>query len=369
MRNRKKVLEAHQRSGQGTLGDSPTDGGPARAKWLRWLLWLAAIALLWLALRNLDWATLWQAIRDLQWHEIAILAVVNLGALLVMTCRWWLIVRSYGLRAAYPRLAAFRLAAFSVSYFTPGPHFGGEPLQVHLLQRELDISSTEASATVALDKSMELTANFSFLLFGLIVLLGLGLFPELPRVPLLVVALLLLSLPVLHLMAAARGRRPLAAGLKRLPPALRQMRRLEQLTLWLAETEAQIARFFSGHPLWFIAAGLASILTWVVLVVEYWLMARFLGLTLSPLEAIAALTGARVAYLLPLPAGLGTLEASQVLAVAALGYPAAAGAALALVIRVRDVLFGGLGLLIGGLSANGRNPLRRGRPPRQSSSE
>lgn len=369
MEDRQDGLEARKRSGQAPPGGWPANDGPRRSGRLRWLLWLAAIALLWLALRNLDWATLWQAISNLTWLEIGILVVVNFAALLVMACRWWLVVRSYGLRAAYARLAAYRLAAFSVSYFTPGPHFGGEPLQVHLLQRELEISSSEASATVALDKSIELAANFSFLLFGLIVLLGLGLFPELPRVPLLLAALLLLSLPILHLTAAARGHRPFAAVLSRLPGGLRELHTLDQLAFWLAETEAQIERFFSGHPLWFVAAGLASVLTWVVLAVEYWLMARFLGLALTPLEAIAALTGARVAYLLPMPAGLGTLEASQVLAVAALGYPAAAGAALALVIRARDVLFGGLGLLIGGLAASDGNLLQRGRPTGQSGSE
>ncbi len=80
-------------------------------------------------------------------------------------------------------------------------------------------------------------------------------------------------------------------------------------------------------------------------------MARFLGLELTIWTAIAVLTAARVAYLLPMPGGLGTLEASQVLALATLGYPLEAGAALALLIRGRDVSFGGVGLISGGALA------------------
>jgi uncharacterized membrane protein YbhN (UPF0104 family) len=49
---------------------------------------------------------------------------------------------------------------------------------------------------------------------------------------------------------------------------------------------------------------------------------------------------------LPVPAGLGALEASQVFALQALGYDAALGLSLSLLIRLRDLLFGGLGLAL-----------------------
>lgn len=88
-------------------------------------------------------------------------------------------------------------------------------------------------------------------------------------------------------------------------------------------------------------------------------MAQFLGIRLSGLEAVAGLTAARVAFLLPMPGGLGALEASQVLAVSALGHSPAAGAALARVIRARDLIFGGIGLIIGALAAGESGPLLR----------
>ena len=67
-----------------------------------------------------------------------------------------------------------------------------------------------------------------------------------------------------------------------------------------------------------------------------------MGLSLS--DALVALLAARAAILLPLPAAVGALEASQALAMVSLGLPAAYGISLSLLIRGRDVLLGLLGL-------------------------
>jgi uncharacterized membrane protein YbhN (UPF0104 family) len=76
-------------------------------------------------------------------------------------------------------------------------------------------------------------------------------------------------------------------------------------------------------------------------------MLRFLGLHLSLPQVMLALTAARLAFLLPVPAGLGSLEAGQVLAMGLLGVNPAVAISLSLVIRARDLFFGGAGLWIG----------------------
>jgi uncharacterized membrane protein YbhN (UPF0104 family) len=80
---------------------------------------------------------------------------------------------------------------------------------------------------------------------------------------------------------------------------------------------------------------------------EYMLMLRYLGIQLSMGEALAAQTASLLGLLAPVPGGLGALEASQVLALGALGYPASAAISLTLLMRLRDLLNGGLGLLFG----------------------
>ncbi len=68
-----------------------------------------------------------------------------------------------------------------------------------------------------------------------------------------------------------------------------------------------------------LQATLVSLSVWLGMVFEYWLMTYFLGLRLSLMQAVSALTAARLAFLTPLPGGLGALEASQVLALQTLG--------------------------------------------------
>jgi uncharacterized membrane protein YbhN (UPF0104 family) len=68
----------------------------------------------------------------------------------------------------------------------------------------------------------------------------------------------------------------------------------------------------------------------------------------SAVQTLAALTAMQIAFLLPLPGGLGALEASQVFALGAFGQSASAAISLTLLIRARDILIGGIGLLLAG---------------------
>jgi uncharacterized membrane protein YbhN (UPF0104 family) len=83
-------------------------------------------------------------------------------------------------------------------------------------------------------------------------------------------------------------------------------------------------------------------------------MTAVLGLEMTLPQAVTAMVAARVAILLPLPAGLGALEASQALAMRGLGLSPAAGVSLSLLIRARDVLLGLLGLGLAALLVGGR---------------
>jgi uncharacterized membrane protein YbhN (UPF0104 family) len=85
---------------------------------------------------------------------------------------------------------------------------------------------------------------------------------------------------------------------------------------------------------------------------EYYLMVTFLGMRLSGLQAFAGFTAMQISFLFPLPAGLGALEASQVLVLGAFGQPATMAISLTLLMRGRDILNGGLGLLLAGRGVN-----------------
>jgi uncharacterized membrane protein YbhN (UPF0104 family) len=119
--------------------------------------------------------------------------------------------------------------------------------------------------------------------------------------------------------------------------------------------EDEVTAFCQSHVGALVVALFVSTLTWVALVGEYWLMLRFLGIELDALQTIVVISIARFAFLTPLPGGLGALEAGQILALTSMGFSGAEGLSMALLIRARDLLFGGLGLLLGGLLLGGRS--------------
>ena len=95
------------------------------------LIALAFILLLAWALRDLSFQEIEAALQSLTLPELLALFTLNGFIFLLFSSRWWLILRSQGYHLPYLALSGYRLSAFSVSYFTPGTQFGGEPLQVY----------------------------------------------------------------------------------------------------------------------------------------------------------------------------------------------------------------------------------------------
>jgi uncharacterized protein (TIRG00374 family) len=301
-------------------------------------------------------------LRGLALWQIIVLLALNALIVLSFSGRWWLILRALGQHVPYLSLSAHRLGAFGVSYFTPGTQFGGEPLQVYLIDQGHAVPLSAAITSVTLDKTIELLVNFSVLAAGVIILLlAQGtilpvILPGLAAHGALAFSALLLAVPAAFLAAVWAGARPVGRSVALISRLLgsadgpRQGWRARLAPAVLRAGEALSAvdelatAFFRHHPRAVVLALIISIVSWMGMLAEYWLMAGFLGARLTLLQAILALTAARVAFLLPLPGGLGALEASQALAMSALGFDAALGVSLALLIRGRDMLFGVIGL-------------------------
>jgi uncharacterized protein (TIRG00374 family) len=281
-------------------------------------------------------------------EQILVLVALNAGIFMLVSGRWWLILRTQGYAVPYLSVLGYRLVAFGISYFTVGPQIGGEPAQVYYLQSRHAIPTSRALASVSLDKILELLANFAFLLAGIFAALGSGLLADLAPVQAVAWMAGPFILLLVYTIAVWRGKTPLASLLSRLPQRHTRVARLARAA---AAAEGQIALLCQQNPLAVLAASLLSALIWGMMALEYWLALSYLGIPVSLLQAVAVLTAASVAFLFPLPGGLGALEASQVLAMEALGLPSALGLSISLLIRGRDILLGGLGVLLGGLLA------------------
>lgn len=324
---------------------------------LRNLILPFMLLILWWAMRDIPLEDIWNAITGLRPWQILVLISFNTLIMMTFSGRWWLILRAQGHRLPYISLVGYRLASFGVSYFTPGPQFGGEPLQVILTQEKHKVPATTAIAAVSLDKILELIANFTFLVIGLVLLVQTGFLDGTLPAWLLMLILTLFATPGLYLITLWLGARPLASLMGRIPERLARLPALRTLRESTLSAEAQIGGFCQRNPGTLFQAMLLSLFVWLAMVAEYWLTLHFLGLSLDLESTISLLTIARSAFLLPSPGGLGTLEAAQVLAFQGFGLNPAIGLSAALLIRARDVAFGALGLWVGAVQSR-RKPVK-----------
>jgi uncharacterized protein (TIRG00374 family) len=212
-------------------------------------------------------------LKQLDWLQISVWLVINIGIVILMTGRWWLILRALGHPLPFLTLTRYRLASFAVSYFTPGPQFGGEPLQVYVLHQRHHISGTTGTASVSLDKLLELIANFSFLVFGIAITLAGTWLPERWRGMGLFFAIGLLVFPLAYLVLMLTGRQPVSWLVDRLP------RRIAGniLNKTLQAVESEMSRFCVQYPRTVLAASVVSLSVWVCMIFEYWLVIKRLA--------------------------------------------------------------------------------------------
>ena len=315
------------------------------------LLILLACCLLWLLLRQVGFVAIWLVLRRLTWPQLALWTCLNGLVLLIFALRWWILLHALGHSLSPFVLGYYRLIAFGVTYFTPGPQLGGEPLQVYLVSRRHQVATPDAIATVTVDKVIEMFVNFGFLLGGFILILQQGWLSATLGYQSLLYALLLFALPSAALVALWQGRHPLSALLAQLQMLLtrwgRQARFLPKAQQTIRISETQTHLLLRQQP---TAVGQALLLTlvgWLLMVTEFAYATHALGLDLTLTQSVAAMVAARVAFLLPIPAGVGALESSLALALPLLGFSAADGVALSLLIRARDLLLAGVGIWLG----------------------
>lgn len=318
------------------------------------ILLAPALLLLWWSLRAIQFGDLWRIFQRLTPLNSTLLVLANLVVLSALNGRWWLFLHGAGYTVPFWRLLSYRIAAFAVSYFTPGPHVGGEPLQVYLVSKRHEVPLTVAIAAVTLDKLLEMAVNLLVLGAGLSFIVQQQILANGVAQRALYLAFGLALLPLPLLIALYYNRHALAGWLtprhERGAHPAHPPTRLERCLQTIEQSAAQILALWRSAPAIFGVACLISVLSWGALVGEFWYMTHVLGFGLSLSGAVTLLLAMRVAILLPMPAGLGALEAGLALTTAALGLSPAAGIGLSLLIRLRDVVLGLVGLWLGGFA-------------------
>ena len=244
---------------------------------IRWLVWLLLPAVIWWLARDLtigDWMDLMHRISI---QELALLLGFNLFTALVFCSRWWLALQAYGYRIPYLSAFRYRIAAFSVSYFTPGSQFGGEPLQVYALEKLHQVPRSTAIASVTIDKLFEILTNFSFLALGLALTIQYSLLPYSTRNMALLWAALMIVIPLGYLISLKFTHRPISALLDVLPARLKKKGWMRRVNAFAAETEDLLVALINRRPYVTLTLLLSSIFNICLLSIGIWIGAAHPG--------------------------------------------------------------------------------------------
>lgn len=301
--------------------------------------------LLYFALRGARLDVTWGLISRLETTKLLAILVLDAAIFVVFGLRWWILARVQIAGIGLKDAVLVRLAAFGVSYFTPGPQFGGEPLQAMYMNRYHGGSLVHATAVVALDKLIELLGNYFLLIAGAVAAVSSGLIPLANRatVPGLAIVAVFAAWPLAHVLLLWANVHPLSWGIDR---AWRERGARSRVLRHICISEHLVGRFCRRRPRRLIAVLALSLCAGGLGVTEYAVVISSFSAVLSAGQTLAAWTAGWLSFLIPVPAGLGALEASQVAALGHFGVAAEAAIGASLLMRARDIVMGGTGMLL-----------------------
>lgn len=290
----------------------------------------------------------YSALKGATFQLVILFLLVQLLLFLTLTWRWKIVLESQGIKSVgLFRLLGYRLAGYAISFITPAAKLGGEPVRAWLLSKKEHIPFKKALSGVVIDKTIDLsTAGVFFILGVLLVLISYAIDPQIRQI-LIAVALIFLALVILFNYRMMKGKNFFYKTFTF--TGLSKIKRLEGLKKKIEEFEKPIIKFYHKDHKHFYQTILISGLSWVLMFIEYSILGDMIGLNLSLIEIFLIVSFVGIAIILPIPMALGTLEAGQIGAFGIIGLSAAAGLALAILVRVKDMVFALAGLIILGI--------------------
>ena len=302
------------------------------------LIWLFAIGLAALVISRLPLADIGSSLLQLSLTNWIVWIFINVIIIVLLTARWNSLTKAIGSSTNFFSLLRVRQAGQLINFVTPGPQLGAEPLQVYWLWKRYYMSAHAALLTVGLDRFYEFWVNFAVLLLAVLVLFS---STTIALIDWRVVAAMLVSLMLLMSLAAwivLRKPIPIRNFLKRLTSPWQRHKRLSGLHSEWAKLQELLKRVITEKRNTLFIAFLLSLVSWVGMVLEFWLLLEFISVPIDVATFIFLFVIVRLAFLLPFPGGIGTVEAALFWAFQSLTLPLSAAAALITLMRLRDLV-------------------------------
>lgn len=321
---------------------------------VRQLFYLAVgLGLLGLVLAHTDLHALWEQTLQIGWVGLALVLLLHVFSFGADALGWHLTLPSVPMELAWlKRLYAVRLIGEAFNYVTPLAGMGGEPVKAVILKKYHGLGYHESGASLLLAKTCNLLGLVVFLAIGLLLAVGD------PRVPPLYQSLaatgfFLLALGIILFFLVQRFSLSTHAGhrLTRTRLGHRLGQRLERALASVRDVDERLLRFYAGHGGRFAGSLGAGLAAWIIGTFEVYVALEFLGHDAHladawVIEAVAQLVRAATFFI---PASIGAEEGAFMVSSAALLGDPVLGVALAVIRRIREIVWILWGLALGWL--------------------
>lgn len=292
-----------------------------------------------------DPARLLADVRGAGWAVPAIVGVY--GVVYLLNTVAWQLTMIEKPRLSFFRSYAINVAAFGINYLTPFASIGGEPYKIVAASQWMGAHNAAASALNF--RLVHMQAHALIFLTGValaFLLLPVG---AIATPVLTVMALVLVVLNGLLFAVHREGVvERLFDFLSRVPLVNRLTRRLEPRRAALIEVDRQLIAFHKAHPARYYAALAAEYFARVLSMLEFYIIARAVGTPVNFGTAflIGGFSSLVVNLFFFMPFNIGSKEGGLYLIFAALGLPARLGVAAAVLSRMRELVWIGIGLML-----------------------
>ena len=312
------------------------------------------LAVLALMVTQLDFAQVWSGLSRAGYWFVAVIA---LWFFLYMfnTASWYVIINNAGdaddknvKKVGFWWLYKITVSGFALNYATPGGLMGGEPYRIMSLSPK--IGTERASSSVILFAMTHIFSHFWFWFLSVLLYIVVHPLNIAMGVMLLVISLFTLVAIWFFVKGYKKGIAVSILGLLSRFPLVKRWAQgfFERHREQLANIDSQIASLHNQNPKAFVSAVLLELSCRIVSALEIYFILLVIQPSANYLDSILilAFTSLFANMLFFMPLQLGGREGGFLMSAKGLSLTTSAGIFVALIVRVRELIWTAIGLLL-----------------------
>ena len=318
------------------------------------IFFVFGLAVLALMVTQLDFAQVWSGLSRAGYWFVAVIA---LWFFLYMfnTASWYVIINNAGdaddknvKKVGFWWLYKITVSGFALNYATPGGLMGGEPYRIMSLSPK--IGTERASSSVILFAMTHIFSHFWFWFLSVLLYVVVHPLNIAMGVMLLVISLFTLVAIWFFVKGYKKGIAVSILGLLSRFPLVKRWAQgfFERHREQLANIDSQIASLHNQNPKAFVSAVLLELSCRIVSALEIYFILLVIQPSANYLDSILilAFTSLFANMLFFMPLQLGGREGGFLMSAKGLSLTTSAGIFVALIVRVRELIWTAIGLLL-----------------------